>query len=534
MFRGAGFLGDELKVNQSLTFNFGFRLDYSKYLKNPISDPFATDTVVPVVSKYYDLKGAYPGQIAKIPIAVSPRLGFTYKLPSAGIVLRGGVGLFTGRIPQVWPGGIYNNNGISVGGYTISSTSNSTLWKADKVRFSTVPYTPTQVGFNTNDAKGQLNLIADKFKVPKVLRTSMAVDKFFGNGWSTTFEALFTKNVNDIQYQNVNLLPPTLIASGPDGRNVYGTVSSANGSIGFRNGTVKNPYTGIYVISNADKNKGFSYNLTFSVNKTTRTGFNFFASYNLGESYVLNDAQSSTNNSQWSTQESVNGRNFLLRSASDNSVGHRVFSFASKKFTYAGGKLATTIGFTYNGQSGQPYSYVYSGQAVRDGSSGFDLLYVPTADELAKMVFITTKSAPATPDEQRAGFEQYIQNDRYLKTRRGQYAERNAARLQFTNIVDARIAQDFVLKAGKNQYAFQIVYSMFNFTNFLNRDWGHQYYISGDNVSPVGITYGSVGGVLVPNYTFNLTTQKPGAINTTSTPAYASRWTSQLELRFRF
>ncbi len=538
VFRGAIFLNDEIKVNPRLSFSVGIRADYNKFITKPIVDQFAVDSALPKFAQYYDLKGGVPGKMATVPVSISPRIGFTYKVPKQGLVFRGGAGLFTGRIPMVWPGGIYNNNGISSGSYVLSASTNTALWNQDRVRFRTTPYSASEVGVTTNNVKGQLNIISKEFKVPKVFRTSLAVDKNFGQGWSVTVEGMYTKNINEIFYQNINLLPPTLRSAGPDNRTVYGTLASTSNTIPIRsNGT--NPYSsGAFLLTNLDSTKGYSYNLTFILNKTTRTGFSFYGSYNYGISYVVNESQSSTTNSQWGSQESINGRNYITRSISDNSAEHRVFAFVSKKFTYANGNLATTLGFTYNGQSGSPYSFVYNGQAVRDGQNFQDLIFVPTAQQLTASTFTTitplTPGGPTyTPDQQKAALESYIQNDDYLKTRRGQYAERNASRLPFTNVVDMRLAQDFSMKFGSKRYAFQVIYSMFNFGNFLNRDWGHQYFVASDQ-APAAINVSYAPGTLNPRYQFNPTTVAPGSITTTTTPTYASRWTSQLELRVRF
>ena len=75
--------------------------------------------------------------------------------------------------------------------------------------------------------------------------------------------------------------------------------------------------------------------------------------------------------------------------------------------------------------------------------------------------------------------------DKYLSKHRGEFAARNGARLPFTNIIDLKIAQDVNVKVGKNMYSFQVTYDMFNFTNFLNRDWGRTFFQNNDNFALV-------------------------------------------------
>ncbi len=529
VFKGALFLNDEIRVSKSLSLNFGVRADYYKFLTTARADSFAIDSALPKFAQYYNLKGARPGLTPKIPVEFSPRFGFNLNLADENVTIRGGVGLFAGRIPMVWPGGIYNNNGLSSGGYTLSAFSNTAIWNQNLVRFRTTPYTPQEVGISLSNAKGQLNLISKEFRMPKVLKTSIAFDKRLEKGWSLSLENQFTKNINDIYYQNVNLLPPTLrMATGPDSRNVYPNPVN----IPIRSNGV-NPYNnGVYLIRNVDGRKGFAYNLTLGINKAGKT-FNFSGNYNYGLSRVINEAQSSTSNSQWSSMETVNGRNNLMLSESDNSAAHRIFGYVSKKFNYVNKHVSTTISLAYNGQSGQPFSYVYNGQAVRDGINFNDLIYIPTVAELQAMTFITTSTVTATPQAQKDALNAFIDNDKYLSKHRGQYAERNSNRTPFTHVVDLKIAQAFNVKLGNKTYSAEVGYSMFNFTNFINRDWGRQYIVANDNYSLMNFSYTSATN-LTPRYTFNPATKTAPTVYQRFNPQYTARWLSQLEFRIKF
>jgi outer membrane receptor for ferrienterochelin and colicin len=531
IFKGGIFINDEIRANKNLTLTFGVRADYYKFITDPIADKFAIDSALPKFGQYYDLKGALPGVQPKVPVELSPRFGFTLNLPDENLTIRGGAGWFAGRIPMVWPGAMYNSNGLAIGGYRLNSSTNTAIWNQDKVRFRTNPYTPEELGISLNNAKGTLVLTAHKFRMPKVFRTSVAFDKRFGQGWTATTEFMYTKNINDIYYQNINLLPPTLkMATGPDTRGVYASPAT----IPIRSNNT-NPYTDAYLISNATGQKPFSYNFTFMVSKSSRKGVNGSVSYNYGESQVINEAQSSTPGSQWNSMETINGRNYLQLSNSDNSVGHRIFAYVSKKFSYANDHLSTSISLTYTGQSGQPFSYAYSGQAVRDGISNLDLIYIPTETELQAQTFqpLTVSGVTYTDVQQKAAFNSFIEKDKYLRTHRGKYAERNGSRTPFTHIIDLRIAQGFNLKLGGKTYSAEIAYAMFNFTNFLNRDWGRQYFVNNDTYTPIAISYTTPTN-LTPRYTFNPNTASPFVVYNRFTPSYTARWLSQLEFRIRF
>lgn len=529
--KGSLFVNDEYRASDNLNLSFGLRADYFKVLSQPWADGYTNNVAIPAFSQYYDLQGARSGLAPKIPIAFSPRVGFTYKIPEENVVIRGGVGMFTGRIPLVWPGGIFQNNGIFVAGYTANATQLNTI------RFRSNPaaqWTPAEVGAGTT--KGPLNLTAAEFSTPKVFRTSLAFDKKFGNGWSGSLEGIFTKNMNEIYYTNINLVPPSLKSVGPGSRNVYTTTNNARVPI---NPDGTNPYDNAILLSNNDGPKGYGFNLTVSAQKRSRDGFAFDVSYTFGNSTTVNDGTSSVNLSQWRFMETVNGRNFITRSNSDFSAGHRIFAYLSKKFEYANKKLATTITLTYTGQSGTPFSYVYGQNSmVRDDGTGGtnDLIYIPTEAELASTIFLTNTvgGVAYTAQQQRDALNAYINNDRSLKGNRGKFAERNGGRLPFTNIIDLKIAQDFNLKIGSKRYQFQLTYDVFNFGNLLNRNWGRTYFMGNDNFQLMQFAGYVSATNLTPQYRFNPNIRTPFNVSTTTNAAYAARWISQLGLRFNF
>lgn len=527
------FINDEFRPLENLTISAGLRFDAYTFITNPSTDAFTNDTALARFSQYYDLQGARSGQKPNIPLAISPRLGFTYKIPDEGITIRGGLGLFTGRIPLVWPGGIYNNNGIFIGGFTVSSAVNSAAW--NNIRFNPDPNNqPKAAALGLSLTKGPLNLISKDFRMPKLMRTSLAMDKVFANGWKVSLEGLFSKNVNEINYTNINILPPVGSTVGVGSRLVY----PATINIPIRpNGT--NPYDAAILLSNNKGKKGFSYNFTAAVDKAWKeSGFSVSANYSYGSSQVLNEATSSVNTSQWQFMETVNGRNNITLSTSDFDQGHRIFAYVSKKFNYAKNKLATTVSLVYTGQSGSPLSFVYSGAVTRDDpAGGNDLMYIPTSTELQGQIFLpnTIGTTTYTADQQKVALESFITNDKYLSKHRGEFASRNGARLPFTHIIDLKVAQDFNIKLGSNTYQFQVTYDMFNFTNFMNRDWGRTFFRANDNFPLVAFAgYVNATTNLTPQYRFNPTVRTAYDVSTSTVPSFAARWVSQLGLRFNF
>jgi outer membrane receptor for ferrienterochelin and colicin len=526
------FVNDEIKINDELTINLGLRLDNTNFLTTPRTDDFFNDTAIAAISQYYDLKGARSGQISDPKWSLNPRFGFTYKLKDQDITIRGGAGFFTGRVPLVWPGGVYNNNGISLAGIQRSNVA----FRADPFN----QYEASDFGITVPVPSGEVNLISKDFKMNKIFRTSLAADKNLGKGWRITVEGIYTKNINEIDYKNVNILPPTQKSVGPDSRNVYSLIGNFPAPIPMRsNGT--NPYTGVYLLSNNEGDKGYSYSASFTIDKRWASGWAVNANYTYGRSMVLNEGTSSQNSSQWRFMETVNGRNFMTLSPSDFDIGHRINAYAAKKFNYAKGFLATTISLVYNAQTGAPYSFVLNRGMVRDfdNNESNDLLYIPTQSELQTWTFLPNtvgtgaNAVTYTPDQQKALFEQFIESDKYLRKHRGQYAERNKARLPFTHVIDLKLQQDFNVKLGNKTYQIQLTYDIFNFTNMLNRDWGKQYFILNDQAVVLDHAGYVSASDLTPRYRFTpFATGTP--YNLSDGVFNSARWSSQLGIRFNF
>jgi hypothetical protein len=72
--------------------------------------------------------------------------------------------------------------------------------------------------------------------MPKLWRISLAMDKKW-KGWNATAEIMFSKNISEIKYTNLNLLPPLLMLTGADNRFIYSNINNAK--IPLRSGWIK-------------------------------------------------------------------------------------------------------------------------------------------------------------------------------------------------------------------------------------------------------------------------------------------------------
>jgi hypothetical protein len=107
---------DEWSITGDFKLTYGVRFDVPFWENGAANDDFNNRSVALLEAEGYDLEGARVGKKIKSQIHVSPRAGFNWDVNGSGKTqIRGGLGIFTSRVPLVWPGGIYNNNGLSVG-----------------------------------------------------------------------------------------------------------------------------------------------------------------------------------------------------------------------------------------------------------------------------------------------------------------------------------------------------------------------------------------------------------------------------------
>ena len=516
------YVQDEYQATSNLRLTGGLRLDVPFFPTDQPANQDFINNVVPLIEQAgYDLRGATTGSFIEPQLLFSPRFGFNWDLKGdQSTQLRGGVGVFTSRLPLVWPGGAYNNYGFNIG----EIRRDSVVFNPD---INSQP--PGEVNLNDPTPSGQIDLFAEDFRLPQVFKASLAVDQRLPGGLIGTLEGLFTSNINNVFYQDLNLRPATATLQGtPDNRPIFNQRNPVDTS-----GT----YTGVYLASNTKK--GYAYNFVAQLSKPLTNGFSADVSYTYGDAFSVLDGTSSQNNSQWRGYQSVEGRNVEREPQRSNfSLGHRVLAQASYRVDYANGLLSSQLSLIYNGQSGDPFSYVY-GASNRDfindgGFNDSELIYVPASRNEIVLVPVTNRdgNVTATPEQQWAALNNFIEDDRYLSNHRGEYAERNVARTPWEGTIDLRFLQNVNL--GRNTLQFSL--DVFNFSNLINNQWGRKYFVSFGNYSLLDFE-GFQEGTTIPTYTVDsnvLDGEEPWEDNIDVDGFRSSIWQMQLGLRYIF
>jgi hypothetical protein len=505
---------DNWMVNNLFHLSYGVRVDIPLFMDTPGANAAFNES---------DIARRYEVATDQMPTStplLSPRVGFRWYLnQDRRSLLRGGVGIFTGRIPFVWISNSFSNTGVEYSRTRLQSRDMETAI-ADGFKFQIDPARQYQP---SSRMTSEIDVVAKDFKFPQVLRTNLAFDYTFENGLKATVEGLYSKTLNNVLYKNLVVEESgKFLQNGGDKRPLYQTAVNPE-----TNQPYTQEYTGIVYLGNSSK--GFTYNLTGKLEKSFDFGLDLMAAYTFGHSKGMNDGTSSQALSNWQYNENRQGPNNPELSWSDFDVPHRIIGSVSYRKEYAR-HFATTVSLIYNGQSGSRYSLCYQNNINGDGASGNDVIYIPTDTELAGMNFrdITSGSnVVATAEQQRADLGNWINANADLKARKGSYIERNSMLAPFENHFDLHIAQDFHLNVAGRRNTIQLSFDILNVGNLLNRAWG-LYNNVGYSYTPIAV--GGVDADGVPTFQFT----KPASENLYGMADYNSRWRSQIGLRYIF
>ena len=501
---------DKWAVTDNFDLTYGLRIDMPIMFDEPIQN---AEFNVYAAQQGWDLKTNH--KIAVEPMW-SPRLGFRWDvLKNRNLIVRGGVGIFTGRVPYVWISNNFSMNGVAQMKYD-SKKGNENI----KIQYDVNKAGLADSRINT-DVPGrnlqEINVFDKNFKFSQQLRANLAADfKLLGIDW--TVEGIYSKTLNDMIVKNYNVTAT--------GKN-YAEVNGLDGFGDTRPMFQTGPYTAIYVLDNVSK--GYSYNLSVKAEKSFDFGLDLMASYTYGKSKTINNGSSSVAGSNWQYNYTHGNPNTPELANSNFNVPHQVMVSAYQHINWnknPGRTIdnKTTIGLIYTGNSGSPYSIYVNGDLNGDGGYN-DLMYIPTDAEVDALyeanLFKATKAY--TAEQQRDNFKQWLASEKYVKDHRGEYYERNAANEDWENRLDLHIDHKFGFKWGKDIRYIQIGLDIINFTNMLNKKWGATLSQGGYNYySPLTYTGGK--------YQF----LREGNFDMRSYSDYYSRWRMQLTAKLTF
>ncbi|WP_196894510.1 TonB-dependent receptor [Aureivirga marina] len=494
IFEGAVYAQDYYRVSDRFSVLAGARLDFQFLTEDlPISQEVKNTPEF----------AHFTNKISKAP-QFNPRLGFNYFIDqNRNFKLRGGTGLFSGRIPYLWFAYAEYISGTEYFNIDIRPDGTQTIVE------------------NLGDLASQqpnlteINLIDNDFKLPREWKSNLALEVRLPNEWNLSLEGTYSKVINGIFFQSINRKDEKANFSGADGREYF---TSKGEDI-----KINKNFTNVFLLTNTDQ--GYRYNVTFGVNKTYRN-YNGYIGYTYGKSKDISSTVRNSNAANFEWNQAIDANNPDL-SYSNFDLRHKIVSSHSFNFNL-NEKNNLLVSLLYTGTSGSPYSFIYAGDVNQDGSSKNDLLYVPASANEINLRDITDASGNVvvSAEQQWENLDRYISGNDYLSERRGKYAERNGAKTPWNHQLDMKWEYTTKLNKGK---ALSFSFDMLNVLNFINNDWGRLVYVP--NV--VNSSFSLIDFVGIENnqpvYQFNNITQTPWVVDQVN-----SRWKAQVGVRYQF
>jgi len=517
---------DEWQVEPTLRLSYGVRVDIPIMLTTPYENAVFAQK--------------FPGQnTSTVPSAqflFSPRVGFNWDASGdRTFQVRGGTGIFTGRVAAVWLANQYSNTGMDIyrgalGGSNSPSPIVDPVTR-EPIKWDVDPLNPPKAGdpgYPGAVSTSAINITDPTFRMPQVWRSTLGTDVKLLKGVTLTVEGMYGMFLNQVDFANVNLRRSGMLVSPLDGRPMYAGATADS--------LVAREFTDVILMRT--RSVGYQYSTMAQVsmqeNNEVLPGITSMLAYTFGHTYDLTSGQSSTATSQWSNTDVVDPNNATV-ARSNFDVPHRIVFNASYRFNWSN-DVSTTFGVFYAGQSGRPYSMSYIQDYNGDNASGGnDLIYVPKNDDFnTKIVVAPTSSTDfRTPEQIWAQIMALIDANPALKSYQGQILPRNELREPWINQLDIRLGQR-VLLAEKQSIEFTL--DVQNVLNLLNSAWGLQRYVNFQSANIFGLnTNGGkpfdAQGRLRMTYNEPITNGKAGIYTTDN---FNSRWRMQLGVRFNF
>lgn len=527
---------DEISLSRTFKLTLGLRLDLPTYPSVPqvLTNPLVANLT------FANGEKLNTGTLPKKVVMWSPRLGFNWDIyGDRSLQIRGGTGVFTGKVPFVWIVSQSGDNGMLQVTQAFNGQSNT----PGPFNPDPAAYRPASVPTAGTLIPQSVTALDPEFKNPQSWKSSLAMDAKMPWGMVGTLEAIFNKDLNTAFFRNPNLRAGQNlnVAGYPDNRAIYGSTVQTRFIHTLNNSgqAVPNGNNAFNPIILDNGTRGHYFSLTAKIEKPFSKGLFFSLAYTKSIAGNLYDGSGDQPLSAWQTTATVNGANAPVQGYAnyivpDNIVG--ILSYRKEYFKH----LATTISLFYNGSIQGRFSYVYSGDFNRDGVSGNDLIYIPKdARNTSEISFGTSNvvinGVTYTPAQQAQLFEDYINQDKYLRAHRGQYAERNGAQIPWLNRVDLKFMQDIFSKVGKSKNTIQFTVDIFNFGNMIDPNWGKIRTVNASSILiPQNVSSLTPGGTTVP--TFRLATDRGQIITKTfrDNVSTASTYSIQFGLRYIF
>ena len=509
------YVQDNISWSERFRMSVGFRFELPSYPS--LADNFNED--------YYKLdfggKHFRTDNVPDASLSFSPRIGFNWDINGTRkYILRGGTGLFVGRMPFVWLVSAVGNSGMGQTTYWATQANGKTLPNFTMSQEDMLK----QIGATSSTTiPGSPTILSEDLRMPKTWKASLAFDAKLPWDIDFTLEGIYNWDLNPVVVSNANVYW--------DG---VSTVDLGHGDIRHKMSTYNSQSA--YVLENAGTKAHYA-SLSFQLHKAFDFGLD------LNASYTLQTAKSYTEGIGDQVSSAYNNYRNSIHAVNDNETGYATYVAPNRFLLSATYKLkesknvTNTFSLLYDAYqygylgtySYSRYSYIFNSNINNDPSAPGNLIYVPASrQELNSWDFKEGKvdGEPYTAEMQRDDFWTFIEQDDYLQDRKGQYAERGGAKMPWHHQLDFKYLRDMSIKWGKTKHTLQLGLDIENLLNFLCKDWGLYKQITGNTL----LTYDTKNN----QYTYNLVNGARHLSTSQNYESTASTYRIQFTIRYLF
>ncbi|MCR5746067.1 MAG: TonB-dependent receptor [Bacteroidales bacterium] len=487
-FHKAGvYAQDDWNVTDRFKLTYGVRID-GLFFDN--GDLMTNNAILALdyfpKNKNYEKTNIDTGKWPTAKVTFSPRVGFSWDVfGDKSFKVRGGTGLFSGRLPLVFFTNMPTNGGLVQYQAQIGpSTRYANLPDAVKGRYASVNDILAQFagGLATENGKANIAALYNKlvgmgfpstvspadgtkpsavngvdpsFKMPQVWKSSIAFDYSFPTSFPFTFtaEGIYNKTINAVAISDWSIRDVAGFArfNGADNRPIYPT--------DFRYTTKA------FVLENTDK--GYGWSASAQINMRPIESLSFMAAYTHTVNKEITGMPGSAAESAFTYVPTNEGPNYIKLHNSQYVTPDRVVASLTHH-----DKSGNHYSFIYEAwRGGYNYSYMTTNDMNGDGYN-YDALYIPTDEQVASRQFRFISSDDQTR------FMDFVHKDKYLSTHQGQYAEGYSVYSPWVHRVDFSYKHDFAVKCGNNTNVLQLCLDLKNVLNLFNSSWGVAKYLN--------------------------------------------------------
>ncbi len=473
-FHKAGiYAQDEWNPLENFKLTYGLRID-GLFFDN--SDLMTNQAIKDLTREVYgEGREIDTGKWPEASITFSPRVGFSWDiLNDRSLTLRGGTGLFLGRLPLVFFTNMPTNSGmvqyqaiLNASSAEMGEFAGGVLRREDLLNKLLSMGYPNTITAEEGTVPSAISAVDPNFKMPQVWKTSLAVDYTFPTSFpfSISAEGIFNKTINNTVLRDWSIKSVEGFAkfNGADHRPIY---TNSTYTYVDERGKVKNmPNT--YVLENTSR--GYGYSATLTMNMTPIPSLDIMAAYTHTVNKELTGMPGSNASSVLNYMGTVNGPNDPGLHNSEYVTPDRII--AALTYTDKGNNHFSLIYETWRG--GSNYSYMTVNDINGDGYN-YDLIYIPTDEQVANNEFRFVS------DDDRDRFMAYVHNDEYLSKHQGQYAEAYSVYSPWVHRLDFSYKHDFKFKVGNSVNTIQLSVDIKNILNLFNSNWGVSKYMNSD------------------------------------------------------